>query len=157
MIRRPPRSTRTDTLFPYTTLFRSLAIAVTGEPVDSVALHVFNNPHFSSLASPTRLGELLPNLRIVEEIQVPARALDEIIAELSVDDAARNLLVIDAPGQAGALLGNVSIAALHFFSDVIVRSAVEPLYAGRSEEHTSELQSLMRSSYAVFCLKKKTT
>src|SRR3546814_3905463 len=54
----------------------------------------------------------------------------EIIAELSVDDAARNLLVIDAPGQAGALLGNVSIAALHFFSDVIVRSAVEPLYAG---------------------------
>src|SRR3546814_11649301 len=73
-------------------------------------------------------------LRIVEEIQVPARALDEIIAELSVDDAARNLLVIDAPGQAGALLGNVSIAALHFFSDVIVRSAVEPLYAGRSEE-----------------------
>src|SRR3546814_859720 len=109
---------------------RVLAIAVTGEPVDSVALHVFNNPHFSSLASPTRLGELLPNLRIVEEIQVPARALDEIIAELSVDDAARNLLVIDAPGQAGALLGNVSIAALHFFSDVIVRSAVEPLYAG---------------------------
>src|SRR3546814_19586391 len=113
MIRRPPRSTRTDTLFPYTTLFRSvgrtepakgervLAIAVTGEPVDSVALHVFNNPHFSSLASPTRLGELLPNLRIVEEIQVPARALDEIIAELSVDDAARNLLVIDAPGQIG--------------------------------------------------------
>src|SRR3546814_8029317 len=118
-------------------------------------------------------------LRIVEEIQVPARALDEIIAELSVDDAARNLLVIDAPGQAGALLGNVSIAALHFFSDVIVRSAVEPPYAGdmgmqelldallrlgfestgddpeRSEEHTSELQSLMRISYAVFCLKKK--
>src|SRR3546814_12235845 len=81
---------------------RVLAIAVTGEPVDSVALHVFNNPHFSSLASPTRLGELLPNLRIVEESQVPARALDE-----------------------------------------------------RSEEHTSELQSLMRISYAVFCLKKK--
>src|SRR3546814_15672174 len=67
---------------------------------------------------------------MVEEIQVPARALDEVIAELSVDDSARNLLVIDAPGQAGALLGNVSIAALHFFSDVIVRSAVEPLYAG---------------------------
>src|SRR3546814_20991293 len=52
---------------------RVLAIAVTGEPVDSVALHVFNNPHFSSLASPTRLGELLPNLRIVEEIRSEER------------------------------------------------------------------------------------
>src|SRR3546814_18917494 len=81
MIRRPPRSTRTDTLFPYTTLFRSLSC-------------------------PLRLDEH------------PA------------DD--------DGDALAQLLRGLV------------------PLVAGRSEEHTSELQSLMRISYAVFCLKKKT-
>src|SRR3546814_20823067 len=43
---------------------RVLAIAVTGEPVDSVALHVFHNPHFSSLASQQRLAEFPPNLKI---------------------------------------------------------------------------------------------
>src|SRR3546814_12967682 len=76
MIRRPPRSTRTDTLFPYTTLFRS-----------TVWIKV----------APSRISRLQPCAR----------------------------------GSCG-----------------------EP---GRSEEHTSELQSLMRISYAVFCLKKKST
>src|SRR3546814_9519978 len=91
MIRRPPRSTRTDTLFPYTTLFRSDADPVAGaEP-------------------PGRAGEQGP---------LPADEVDV----LQVDD------VLAEP------LGR------------------EP----RSEEHTSELQSLMRISYAVFCLKKKT-
>src|SRR3546814_3788691 len=79
MIRRPPRSTRTDTLFPYTTLFRSHWEGATRE-------HVTEPPD-------------LPG--------------DEVVQ-----------------------------------SDVVFR---------RSEEHTSELQSLMRISYAVFCLKKKTT
>src|SRR3546814_3232532 len=80
MIRRPPRSTRTDTLFPYTTLFRS----------------------------PTVLNDGRISMRVRPEV-----------SELS-----------DA--------GSVS-------------------FGGRSEEHTSELQSLMRISYAVFCLKKKKT
>src|SRR3546814_1057734 len=79
MIRRPPRSTRTDTLFPYTTLFRS------------------------------------------------------------VDEAGR-----------GPLAGPVAVAA-------VVLDPLRPINGlnDRSEEHTSELQSLMRISYAVFCLKKK--
>src|SRR3546814_7816123 len=88
MIRRPPRSTRTDTLFPYTTLFRS----------------------HSRLTEP---GMLLT--------KKTAAAPDTAAESLFVQSLRR--------GMSQAL---------------------------RSEEHTSELQSLMRISYAVFCLKKKT-
>src|SRR3546814_7081353 len=79
MIRRPPRSTRTDTLFPYTTLFRSVTVFR--------AFRLACSASFAAFSAATRAS-------------------------------------------------SVSLAA-------------------RSEEHTSELQSLMRTSYAVFCLKKK--
>src|SRR3546814_2318469 len=97
MIRRPPRSTRTDTLFPYTTLFRS------GGPL----MHVI-------AAKAVAFGEAL-----TPEYKVYARAV--------VDNAK----ILAATLREGGL-------------DIV-----------RSEEHTSELQSLMRISYAVFCLKKK--
>src|SRR3546814_9478271 len=93
MIRRPPRSTRTDTLFPYTTLFRSRQ-----RRLDGVQRQV---------------------------------GVDEGIVD--VDDRQ----ILDLPGEVDHL-------------DQRARRAVS-----RSEEHTSELQSLMRISYAVFCLKKK--
>src|SRR3546814_2618645 len=102
MIRRPPRSTRTDTLFPYTTLFRSLA-------------------GHSPAHRPERRGQ--------------AHRLQTGRASQDRPPAAENL-----PAAGKTYLGV---------------AAVEP--ARRSEEHTSELQSLMRISYAVFCLKKKTT
>src|SRR3546814_10798680 len=86
MIRRPPRSTRTDTLFPYTTLFRS----------DQAGRHA---------------GPALPLHRDPRVV----------------------------------LVGHLALRLGH---------TVSPLHP-RSEEHTSELQSLMRTSYAVFCLKKK--
>src|SRR3546814_10022249 len=92
MIRRPPRSTRTDTLFPYTTLFRSLEREAGG--------------------GAAVIGAFLVDDRIIAEVQ----------AEPAIG------------------LGH--------------RRAEHPDL--RSEEHTSELQSLMRISYAVFCLKKKT-
>src|SRR3546814_6769570 len=95
MIRRPPRSTRTDTLLPYTTLFRSDAV---------------------------QRGQLLGGQRV----------------ELA-DDRGDGLL-----GQVGH---RVSLRLRAGFLRVEV--------GVRSEEHTSELQSLMRISYAVFCLKKK--
>src|SRR3546814_10352091 len=91
MIRRPPRSTRTDTLFPYTTLFRSVYDA---------------------------------------RVQPPGTS--------SKSDA----VAIELEHRAGY---NVTV----YFPYTIKNGAV------RSEEHTSELQSLMRISYAVFCLKKK--
>src|SRR3546814_1894708 len=98
MIRRPPRSTRTDTLFPYTTLFRSAAVHWEGFPVGAEAYSSFNANLSAGLSSLRR-------------------------ADTRVSTGAAN-------GRASGV---------------------------RSEEHTSELQSLMRISYAVFCLKKKTT
>src|SRR3546814_8134278 len=107
MIRRPPRSTRTDTLFPYTTLFRSRresAIDPGGgpSPIDDNVLHTAL--HFAKLAKTWCKAHYIAD-------------------------------------------------ATHLYSsDSSIRSR-----EGRSEEHTSELQSLMRISYAVFCLKKNTT
>src|SRR3546814_9852057 len=89
MLRRPPRSTRTDTLFPYTTLFRSAAAGVVASPATIPALKA-----------------------------IPA---------------------------------NFAIDLVFIF---ILRSSLGA-NRKRSEEHTSEIQSLMRISYAVFCLKKK--
>src|SRR3546814_10010384 len=104
MRRRPPRSTRTDTLFPYTTLFRSEA--------DQARQRIAASYQSSAQAA------------FLE-------AYREATAELPHDWR-------DADGANAALL---------LFS-------LEKC-AYRSEEHTSELQSLMRISYAVFCLKKK--
>src|SRR3546814_6325950 len=103
MIRRPPSSTRTDTLFPYTTLFRSW---------------------------------------VVPPLIHPSRTLIEAPPTRSTDPAGTctttRWLV---PLTVAPLAGSVKVA---------------PGSQVRSEEHTSELQSLMRISYAVFCLKKKT-
>src|SRR3546814_3109122 len=105
MIRRPPRSTRTDTLFPYTTLFRS------GQ---------------TGIAAPLAAALIGGLLRHPEAI----RRNDEALARLVIPDS----------GDADLLARMLDIAN-----------------GQRSEEHTSELQSLMRISYAVFCLKKKKT
>src|SRR3546814_4966451 len=95
MIRRPTRSTRTDTLFPYTTLFRSWSwsyhVAGNGNPERNIEQYRHRRP-------PVEIGACLSKRGAGVAQEQPAR---------------------------------------------------------RSEEHTSELQSLMRSSYAVFCLKKK--
>src|SRR3546814_1735915 len=100
MIRRPPRATLTDTLFPYTTLFRSLAprvLACLGK-ADITAIPIGGQP----LGRPVG-GE------VNRRLPLPVHALPANLGKLGM----------------------------------------------RSEEHTSELQSLMRISYAVFCLKKK--
>src|SRR3546814_11889019 len=103
MIRRPPRSTRTDTLFPYTTLFRS---GVALEPSAPAGWHR---------------------------------------DELSAADAVGHRAAVDA--AAGLELPELAAGARIERDELAGRE--------RSEEHTSELQSLMRISYAVFCLKKK--
>src|SRR3546814_9952066 len=104
MIRRPPRSTRTDTLFPYTTLFRS-GISWVGSDPDG-------RPH---LQRPTDVRQWPPQFRPLVLAVFP--------------------FAITSPTRC---------------PDTIPFSSLS-----RSEEHTSELQSLMRISYAVFCLKKK--
>src|SRR3546814_4270970 len=109
MIRLPPRSTRTDTLFPYTTLFRSMQHGAAGE----VGQRQQKEQHHQR-----------PEYQLAD--QFAAERGDE-------QDKAEQ-----AP-----------YAQVIAHRDRIGRS--------RSEEHTSELQSLMRISYAVFCLKKKKT
>src|SRR3546814_3829789 len=112
MIRRPPRSTRTDTLFPYTTLFRS--------SLPLLSLLAVDNPLHVSAYTLTLVGKILC-------YAIVALALDLVW------------------GYAGLLsLGHGLFFALGGYA-----------MGMRSEEHTSELQSLMRISYAVFCLKKK--
>src|SRR3546814_4902364 len=103
MIRRPPRSTRTDTLFPYTTLFRSADL-------DGFA---------DSLCQMVNDGTLRSTPTVSDE----------------------------------SVLGAISRAGLS--ADSFAATVVVNQLARGSEEHTSELQSLMRISYAVFCLKKK--
>src|SRR3546814_3222848 len=99
MLRRPPRSTRTDTLFPYATLFRSWGV---------------NDPVVPS--TPVNAGDW---------------------------------------GDKDPLAGESAVKGMHFSPKTATASQVGRL--ARSEEHTSELQSLMRTSYDVFCLTKKTT
>src|SRR3546814_4515436 len=99
MIRRPPRSTRTDTLFPYTTLFRS------GDP-DLSGLQV-------------------------------------------------NAVGAGPKAAPGACAGQNLHSGLEAFQQSLIGTQHALADDARSEEHTSELQSLMRISYAVFCLKKK--
>src|SRR3546814_1446104 len=94
MIRRPPRSTRTDTLFPYTTLFRTGSAAAA-----------------------------LGRRRIIGDDRLPGALRQHLVGGLAID---------------GRLIFSCHCRTLD----------------NRSEEHTSELQSLMRISYAVFCLKK---
>src|SRR3546814_4204872 len=102
MIRRPPRTTRPDTLFPYTTLFRSRHGSDMGGATPAAAAHAG-----------------------------------------AVAGARQSRRTGRADAVGGAVAGRWTVTARR-------RGA-------RSEEHTSELQSLMRISYAVFCLKKKTS
>src|SRR3546814_1615209 len=106
MIRRPTRSTRTDTLFPYPTLFRSQRRDLVG------------------IAGYGRVGQTVG--RVLSARGIPWIALDR-----------DPRLVMEHRSQGKPV----------FYGDA----------ARRSEEHTSELQSLMRISYAVFCLQKKNT
>src|SRR3546814_2558154 len=125
MIRRPPRSTRTDTLFPYTTLFRSRS-------ADYAALAAHLNP------------------------DDPGDGARQIDATIIAYQRARC-----RPGNHGQLVRHLGMLLMLIAETIAVFHGMlwlEPTALApslRSEEHTSELQSLMRLSYAVFCLKKQ--
>src|SRR3546814_2562525 len=130
MIRRPPRSTRTDTLFPYTTLFRS-AGRITAQPWSSIA---------QDCIDPAKLRA--QRLACMRRLGAPAFEIDE--------RAAHHLLTILGKGRIDGLC--TSEGNRH---GNLRQLLAKPRRERRSEEHTSELQSLMRISYAVICLKKK--
>src|SRR3546814_1753388 len=110
MIRRPPRSTRTDTLFPYTTLFRS-------HVADDIADREEQYPGAETpFAQPRQIDER------------SLRCADHVRQQQDCDERGHDQIIVAERHRSRGC---------------------------RSEEHTSELQSLMRISYAVFCLKKK--
>src|SRR3546814_6313359 len=124
MIRRPPRSTRTDTLFPYTTLFRSqdLDKLLIGENVQEL------------LECDLKLEmRSMPDLRT-------AIADCEAVSDYVSRKLFREILD-DEEDHVDWLETQIEL--------------IQKIGIQRSEEHTSELQSLMHTSYAVFCLKKK--
>src|SRR3546814_4386764 len=115
MIRRPPRSTRTDTLVPYTTLFRSFDLAILGKDAPP--------------GGGQRATAAQQRLFAAPFVEGPERRARQMMRDRHRRDERRDLGAIER----------------HDLAD----------FGGRSEEHTSELQSLMRISYAVFCLKNK--
>src|SRR3546814_2558960 len=123
MIRRPPRSTRTDTLFPYTTLFRSNQPFLVNGRGDRIRT----------------CDPLLPKQMRYQAAPLPdgPRFARSCAVAQPLVDGTRGILVLGV----ARCLGDRAAHRRHV----------------RSEEHTSELQSLMRISYAVFCLKKKNT
>src|SRR3546814_10781744 len=131
MLRRPPRSTRTDSLFPYTTLFRSAAFEarrVFGDDIE-VARRI------------EQAGTQQEQIVVVrgDTFVMPEIARVRLAAEVGFEEL-RGSDALDVP--------QVEI--------LVTAQSEEAAVVLRSEEHTSELQSLMRISYAVFCLKKKT-
>src|SRR3546814_4179243 len=117
MIRRPPRSTRTDTLFPYTTLFRSVG----AQTIKDLA---------NAMTSKRTMLNVAWSLQRADHGEQPFWMVVTLAAML---------------GQVGLPGGGFAVGY----------GPANTMGNNRSEEHTSELQSLMRISYAVFCLKKK--
>src|SRR3546814_4902971 len=126
MIRRPPRSTRTDTLFPYTTLFRSFA-----HRCRLRGLHVGHRGGRRDVEVGLGQGDGRRLARRAATVAGLARFLAQFVLAQARDLVVRGVQLL--------------------VGDDHDRGVV-----ARSEEHTSELQSLVRISYAVFCLKKKT-
>src|SRR3546814_9312803 len=151
MIRRPPSSTRTYTLFPYTTLFRS---------VDTSRYQ--------------KGAETIENAVVAVHGGVDRRGGFRYLATAKLGDERRVRLIRYVFNVDQAYLIEFGHQYVRFYTStgaVILDDALNPLelaspytedqlfhirHKQRSEEHTSELQSLMRISYAVFCLKKKT-
>src|SRR3546814_1497476 len=127
MIRRPPKSTRTDTLFPYTTLFRSngTRLIAAGHRSD-IGARFAGKPR--APREPSRISTR-PGIIGTEETGIT----EAVVHQSQIIGAGENI-----------------VARI-----VRIVPQAEPRAHVRSEEHTSELQSLMRISYAVFCLKKK--
>src|SRR3546814_2434903 len=140
MIRRPPRSTRTDTLFPYTTLFRSYS--------DKNSLNL-SERSLTADGDYRRFGgyDLRGGVGNVYSLD-GCPAAPQLCFAVPIEQRG-NLPGLNAPvagipaGQDGLNLST---------EDFVATAGIRNL---RSEEHTSELQSLMRISYAVFCLKNK--
>src|SRR3546814_9396171 len=141
MIRRPPRSTRTDTLFPYTTLFRSVVAGQVLRLRQALVQHPVEPPGLVRVAV-DGVGDLL--LRETPEV-----------VRLPQHRAESSHLPHQPLQRLEACPRRLRQQAAALFRKIDQDRAALEQRERRSEEHTSELQSLMRISYAVVCLKKK--
>src|SRR6056297_105221 len=192
MIRRPPRSTRTDTLFPYTTLFRSSAKPAPGLPVAGLHHRRICRDRRDGARSEEHTSEL-PSLRRIwyAVFCMKKKSRPMWRRTVSTSRAARAVSAGSSPSS-GPRWDSMRLWATTCLFFLMIRrpptstrtdtlfpyttlfrsqrqrikvrcpgQVPEPrqfdAHALRSEEHTSELQSLRRTSYAVFCLKKKKT
>src|SRR3546814_7626277 len=136
MIRRPPRSTRTDTLFPYTTLFRSPMF--TGVRMNIGRTAVLDTGKVQIVVSEGRFepfdtgGFTHAGIDPAKKKYILIKSRQHFRA--GFEPIAKDVVMVSGPGTC---------------------TSDYSLFPWRSEEHTSELQSLMRISYAVFCLTKK--
>src|SRR3546814_4408949 len=140
MIRRPPRSTHTDTLFPYTTLFRSL---ITYPAKNGDADKVFEaalEAGAEDVSSSEEEHEIWTAQDALHEV---AKALEPVLGEAEGAKLAwKPQTMIDVDEG----------AAQQLFKLIDALDDADDVQTVRSEEHTSELQSLMRNSYACCCL-----
>src|SRR3546814_8438645 len=134
MIRRPPRSTRTDTLFPYTTLFRSLQKLISDHfcRIDSLRQEINTTP---GVYFPTVLSESCRIFRRYTRLRFKPVRKVVVIDRIEIRSDVKTDAVL------------VERSFLHQGFSIFTK---------RSEEHTSATQSLMRISYAVFFMKKTT-
>src|SRR3546814_1106347 len=143
MIRRPPRATRTDTLFPYTTLFRSRAQQAIAQSLDAADLRLHAAEHLDADRAGEEHDGGADQQRAVEALEAEDEGQEAGQARQAEHQRRRRPDEIEDAG------------VVHPRADGRREPFVQRdgLVQGRSEEHTSELQSLMRISYAVFCLK----
>src|SRR3546814_7973274 len=146
MIRRPPVSTRTHTLFPYTTRFRSRG--ATSQPaIGDVALAAQRD------RAPSIGFQTKHRFAAIQTTALGLGAVHQAVTAFQREDGLQAITQIFAAPQAPAIARLSAIPTPRFGCAGCV--VFELCIAHRSEEHTSELQSLMRISYAVFCLKKQ--
>src|SRR3546814_9049585 len=185
MIRRPPRSTRTDTLFPYTTLFRSLyqqqqqsfrdlAMVFAAALLLTMLLITFLFRRFYwglaavatilLVASAGLLGLWVTgielNISALMDLTMVIGMVSELIIFYLAELPDKQRFTREELREAGEkrlrpIVMSALIAILTLLPMAVGFSRGAGLQQPRSEEHTSELQSLMRISYAAFCLKKK--
>src|SRR3546814_112219 len=183
MIRRPPRSTPTDTLFPYTTLFRSAGESYRLAENAKQAHYVFLTVFHPESSYSDFVGGLRPQsiYRIEAEKSeyvgstqdVPGEPLVQYVVQPGAFLKAYQVACLHPTKSVVLIIEELSRGvAAHIFGDILQlldRAEEGPIegyseyeiearpdirsWLLRSEEHTSELQSLMRNSYAVFCLK----
>src|SRR3546814_7193106 len=160
MIRRPPRSTRTDTLFPYTTLFRSY-FKLTHQFGDVPYIDWEIETPIYDFYSYDRWGILE---RMKKDLEFAYQWVPEVVDRGRTSKAAAGVLLMKVCMVLGdfdrAIQVGQEIVAKHplmrnRFTSNQGKPNTNLMFDLRSEEHTSELQSLMRISYAVLCLKKK--